>query len=99
VAACIGDGKPVIIGSDYVQALANSVAPWIPGPLTTLGTDGFGRSEGRSDLRRFFEVNATHVAYAAAAALVKTGALDAKKAIELQQESGIDPESPNPATL
>jgi pyruvate dehydrogenase E1 component len=98
VGTCLADGKPVVIASDYVRALAHSVAPWVPGALTTLGTDGFGRSDGRPALRRFFEVDAAHIQAAAAAALATHGRIDATEAIELQQALGIDPELPPPAT-
>jgi pyruvate dehydrogenase E1 component len=60
---------PVIAASDYMKILPASLAKWIPGDLTVLGTDGFGRSDGRSDLRRHFEVDAKSIAQAVLAAL------------------------------
>ena len=58
-----------VAASDYMKALPLSIARWVPGPYTVLGTDGYGLSESREDLRRHFEVSAAHIAYAAAATL------------------------------
>ncbi len=64
-----------VAASDYVKALPASIAPWIPGPPVALGTDGFGRSDGRAALRHFFEVDAAHIAVAALEALAREGAI------------------------
>ena len=64
--------------SDYVKSLPNSVARWFPRPPVALGTDGFGRSESRAALRRFFEVDAAMIAYAALADLARQGELEAR---------------------
>ncbi len=58
-----------VAASDYVKALPDSIAKWFPGRLTSLGTDGFGRSEGRKELRDFFEVDAKHVVLAVLSSL------------------------------
>ena len=58
-----------VAASDYVKALPDSIAKWFPRHLTSLGTDGFGRSEGRKELRDFFEVDAKHVVLAALSSL------------------------------
>jgi pyruvate dehydrogenase E1 component len=60
---------PVIAASDYMKVLPASLAKWIPGDLTVLGTDGFGRSDGRQSLREHFEVDAKSIAQAVLAAL------------------------------
>ena len=60
-----------VAASDYVKALPDSIAKWFPRQLTSLGTDGFGRSEGRKELRDFFEVDAKHVVLATLASLYK----------------------------
>jgi pyruvate dehydrogenase E1 component len=60
---------PVIAASDYMKVLPASLAKWIPGDLTVLGTDGFGRSDGRDALREHFEVDATSIAQAVLASL------------------------------
>ncbi|MEJ2138243.1 MAG: pyruvate dehydrogenase (acetyl-transferring), homodimeric type [Gammaproteobacteria bacterium] len=62
-----------VAASDYMKAQPMSIAPWVPGKFTALGTDGYGLSESRPDLRDHFEVSAEHIAYAAVAALVDEG--------------------------
>jgi pyruvate dehydrogenase E1 component len=64
-------GDAFVAASDYVKALPDSISKWVPGKLYSLGTDGFGRSEGREELRDFFEVDAKHIALAALVALMK----------------------------
>jgi pyruvate dehydrogenase E1 component len=94
-----GTKGPVVASSDYMRALPELVGPYLDGRLVALGTDGFGRSETRQALRRFFEVDAEHVAVAALSALAERGELDravVKKAIA---ELGIDPEAPPPWTV
>ena len=71
-----GGDAPIIAASDYMAALPDLVAKWLPGPLTALGTDGFGRSDTRAELRRFFENDAEHIAWAALAALHGNGTID-----------------------
>jgi pyruvate dehydrogenase E1 component len=83
---------PIIAASDYVKALADQLAPWLGGRLTSLGADGFGRSESRTYLRRFFEVDAESIAAAALASLARAGQFDAQKASQALLELGIDPE-------
>jgi pyruvate dehydrogenase E1 component len=56
---------PVVAASDYMKVMADQVGKWVPGGVTTLGTDGFGRSEAREELRRFFEVDAESISIAA----------------------------------
>jgi pyruvate dehydrogenase E1 component len=63
------ENGPVIAASDYMKVLPSALAKWIPGELTVLGTDGFGRSDGREALRDHFEVDAVHIAQAVLAAL------------------------------
>jgi pyruvate dehydrogenase E1 component len=99
VAACLdGDPTPVVAVSDYVQALPHSIAHWIRAPFVALGTDGFGRSDGREALREFFEVNARHVAVAALTALFQAGCVGREEVARAIRELGIDPEKPNPLT-
>jgi pyruvate dehydrogenase E1 component len=82
---------PVIAATDYIRALPDSIRPWVDAPFTVLGTDGFGRSDYRKALRRFFEVDRHHVAVAALHALGRDE--DAKAAID---KYGIDPETEAP---
>ncbi|NYT70258.1 alpha-ketoglutarate dehydrogenase [Pusillimonas noertemannii] len=66
VTQVLGDGgAPVIAASDYVRAVAEGIRAFVPGSYTTLGTDGFGRSDTRANLRDFFEVDARWIAYTA----------------------------------
>jgi len=86
-----------VSATDYVQLQNDSLAKWIPGPLTTLGTFGFGRSEGRTSLRDFFEVDAKHIVYATLYALVKNGELKKDVLKKAVKDLGINPEKPDPA--
>jgi pyruvate dehydrogenase E1 component len=87
----------LVAASDYMKVLPESIAQWMPRPLLSLGTDGFGRSEGRASLRDFFEVDAKHIVLATLHALArekKVGIEIVQKAIK---ELGINPEKGNPA--
>jgi len=94
-----GRRGPVVAASDYVSALPLSIAPWIGRRYTVLGTDGFGRSEARRELRRFFEVDAEHVALAALDNLAREGEYPQDKLPEAIKTLGIDPDAPNPVTV
>jgi pyruvate dehydrogenase E1 component len=77
VEECLGPTNgPVIAASDYVSALADLIRPWVPRKYISLGTDGFGRSDTRASLRKFFGVDRTSIALAAVGALVEEGSLD-----------------------
>jgi pyruvate dehydrogenase E1 component len=94
VQRCLGaDGVPVVAATDYVRSVAEQIRPWVDGPYTTLGTDGFGRSDYRRALRRFFEIDRHHVALAALHSLGRSQ--DAQRAIEAYE---IDPELAPPWT-
>ncbi len=100
VTTCLGDSKtPVVAASDYVKALCESVSRWIPGRLVSLGTDGFGRSDGRPALRNFFEVDARHVTLAALTALVRDGKVAAETALKARVALNINPDKVNPMYL
>jgi pyruvate dehydrogenase E1 component len=87
-----GTTGPIVAASDYLKVLADQVAPWLSGRLVSLGTDGFGRSDSRTYLRRFFEVDAESIAAAAISRLARWGQYDAHRAQQAIQELGIDPE-------
>jgi len=72
------NGAPVIAASDYVSAVADLIRPWIADPYTALGIDGFGRSDTRAHLRRFFEVDRQSVVVAALEALRDPRAAEAR---------------------
>jgi pyruvate dehydrogenase E1 component len=104
VQSVLGDTRgPVVATSDYMRALPESIAPYLhdaKGPrLLALGTDGFGRSETRKNLRRFFEVDAENVAVAALAALAERGELDRAVVARAIAELGVDPNRPAPWTV
>jgi len=94
-----GQPGPVVSASDYVSAVGTSIAPWVPGRYVVLGADGFGRSEARKELRRFFEVDAEHVALAALNGLAAEGKFPRSKLASAVKKLGLDPEKPNPAAV
>ena len=87
-----------VAASDYLKVLPDTLNRWLPRPIVSLGTDGFGRSEARADLRNHFEVDSRFVALGALAALARDGQLDPKVVQKAIQDLGIDTEKPNPAT-
>jgi pyruvate dehydrogenase E1 component len=98
VAECLKDAPGVLVAaSDYVKALPDSIDRWLPRPLLTLGTDGFGRSEGRAGLRDFFEVDHRYVIVAALSALARDGKIDRAVVQQAIQNHNINPEKSNPA--
>src|SRR5262249_14113877 len=90
---------PIVATSDYVRSLPEQVAPYLNGRLLALGTDGFGRSETRKALRRFFEIDAENVAVAALHALFQQGQLDPGTVKKATAEFGIHPDAPHPWTV
>ncbi len=95
---CLGDDPRVTVAtSDYVKSLADSLGRWIPGPFVTLGTDGFGRSEARSELRDFFEIDHRYVTLAALGELAHRGDIEASLARAAIAYFDLDPEKVNPA--
>jgi pyruvate dehydrogenase E1 component len=98
VTTCLKDAPGVFIAaSDYVKALPDSIDRWLPRPLVTLGTDGYGRSESRAGLREFFEVDARWVIVATLTALVRDGKLDAEIVQNAMKALNVNPEKSNPA--
>ncbi len=92
-----GDPRPIIAASDYVKLVAEQVARWAPAEFVPLGTDGYGRSEAREELRRFFEVDAESICVATLNTLAQRGEIDASVVEAAVGEFGIDPERPDPA--
>jgi pyruvate dehydrogenase E1 component len=91
--------SPVVAATDYMRALPDGIRAWVPAPYRVLGTDGFGRSDYRKNLRRFFEVDRHHVCVAALSALADEGLVErseVKRALELY---GVDPDAPDPTTV
>jgi pyruvate dehydrogenase E1 component len=98
VTSCLADRQgPVIAATDYVKTFADQIRPFLPGTYRVLGTDGFGRSDYRRKLRRFFEVDRYFVALAALQSLAQEGAVPAETVAKAIAKYGIDPEKPDPA--
>ena len=93
-----GHEGPFIAALDYVRALADQIEPYIPGGMFVLGTDGFGRSEARKELRRHFEVDAECIVVATLYQLAERGKLGKERVAQAIRELGIDPEKINPQT-
>jgi pyruvate dehydrogenase E1 component len=87
---------PVIAVSDYMKAVPDQVARWVPGQFTPLGTDGFGRSDTREALRRFFEIDAGHIVVAVMAALARGGAVEPPLVQDAIKRFDIDPDLADP---
>ncbi|MFZ2311522.1 MAG: pyruvate dehydrogenase (acetyl-transferring), homodimeric type [Methylobacter sp.] len=93
VANCLGNAQgPVIAASDYTRAFAEQIRSLISAPYTVLGTDGFGRSDTRENLRRFFEVDRYHVTIAALKSLADMGQFDSAKVDVAIAKYGINPD-------
>ena len=100
VEQCLEDTRgPVIASTDYVRAYPDMIRPYVQRRYVTLGTDGFGRSDSREQLRRFFEVDRHYVVLAALKALADDGVLPHARAAEAIRKYGIDPERPNPMSV
>jgi pyruvate dehydrogenase E1 component len=90
---------PFIAATDYLKTVADQIRQWIPGRYAVLGTDGFGRSDSRAELRRFFEVDRHYVAVATLKALADDGKVERAIVTQAMKTFGIDPEKPNPLTV
>ena len=99
VAKTFTDSTPVIAATDYVKAYASRIAPDVAGPFVALGTDGYGRSDNRTNLREFFEVDAAHIAYAALRELNNQGSMSDKELTKARDQLGIVTNRPNPLNL
>ena len=88
---------PVIAVTDYIKALPGSIARWMPASYTVLGTDGFGLSESREDLRDHFEVSATHIVHTALVALYRAGRISEQQLQAQLAPLGIDAGKGDPA--
>ncbi len=93
-----GHGGPVIAATDYVRMYAEQIRPFVPNRYTVLGTDGYGRSDMRSALRNFFEVDRRYIAVAALKSLADEGN-DMSRVSEAIARYDINPDKPNPMTV
>ncbi len=100
VAQCLGEREgPVIACTDYMKIYSDQIRAFVPAPYKVLGTDGFGRSDSREQLRTFFEVNYKYVVVAALTELVKTGQIKANVVSDAIKKLGLDPEKTNPVLM
>jgi pyruvate dehydrogenase E1 component len=91
-----GEPGPVVAVTDYLKLVPDQIARWVPQGVVSLGTDGYGRSESRAALRRFFEVDAESVALAALSELARRGEIDRGVAAGAAAELGVDPDKADP---
>jgi len=97
VTQCLSDAPGVVVAaSDYMKTLPDSLARWVPRPLVSLGTDGFGRSDGRSALRNFFEVDARFIAFNTLGALAREKKIKPDLVEKAMKEMDISPDKPEP---
>jgi len=82
--------------SDNIRTVPDQISPWVPGGLFTLGTDGFGRSDTRARLRRFFEVDAESTVIATLYALAQRGEIRREAVVKAIKELGVDPDKVQP---
>lgn len=91
-----GGAGPVVAVTDYVRSVPDQVARWVPREWVSLGTDGYGRSDTRAALRRFFETDAPHVVVAVLAGLARQGRLDPGVVAKAIAHHDLDPDAPDP---
>jgi pyruvate dehydrogenase E1 component len=97
VKQCLEGSQGVLVAaSDYLKTLPNMISKWMPRRLATLGTDGFGRSEGRTSLREFFEVDSRFITLATLHELYTDGQLEKAVLDKAITELAINPDKPNP---
>jgi len=100
VETCLKDTQgPIIAATDYIRAFAEQIRAFVPRRYVVLGTDGFGRSDTREKLRRFFEVDRSYITVAALKALSDDGTIAAAKVADAIKKYGIDPAKPPPWTV
>jgi pyruvate dehydrogenase E1 component len=87
---------PIVAATDYMRNVPDQIRQWTPDPYVTLGTDGFGRSDARAELRRHFEVDRNFIALAALKALADADRIDRKTVIDAVKKLGIDPDKTDP---
>jgi pyruvate dehydrogenase E1 component len=91
-----GSGGPIVAVTDFMRSVPDQVSRWMPRRFTSLGTDGFGRSDTREVLRRYFEVDAAHVTVAVLSSLAAEGSVPASAVSEAMDRYGIDPDRGDP---
>jgi pyruvate dehydrogenase E1 component len=100
VETCLGDRPgPVVAATDYIRTFADQIRPYVPRRYRVLGTDGFGRSDYRSKLRSFFEMDRRYIALAALRSLADEEDVPVSRVADAIRKYEIDPNKPNPATV
>src|SRR5262249_45221296 len=99
VEGLLAGSRLTVAATDYVRAYPQLLAPYVPGRAVPLGTDGFGRSDTRAALRRFFEVSAVSIVLATLAALAQDGLIERSAPAEAIRRYDIDPDTPAPWTV
>jgi pyruvate dehydrogenase E1 component len=100
VETCLADRPgPVVAATDYIRAFADQIRPYVPRRYRVLGTDGFGRSDYRSRLRNFFEIDRHYITITALRSLADEEQIPASRVAAAIEKYDIDPEKPNPATV
>jgi pyruvate dehydrogenase E1 component len=89
-------GGPVVAVTDYMRAVPDQIARWVPGPWLSLGTDGFGRSDTREHLRRFFETDAPHIVVGVLSRLAEQRQVSPDLVSDAIGRFGIDPDARDP---
>jgi pyruvate dehydrogenase E1 component len=99
-ATCLAEHDgPFVAATDYMKIVPDQIRQWVPGRYVTLGTDGFGRSDSREQLRKFFEVDRHSIVVAALKALADEGKIDVRTVTQAMQAFGIDPAKPDPVSI
>ncbi len=99
VQALNGHDGPIIASSDFMKIMPDQLSPWLGNRLVALGTDGFGRSDNREHLRKFFEIDAASIVAATLSKLAREGKVPVKKAVQAIAEMGINPEAKDPSMV
>jgi pyruvate dehydrogenase E1 component len=94
-----GRSGPFIAATDYMKIVPDQIQRWVPGQYVTLGTDGYGRSDGRQALRQHFEVDRHYIVVTALKALADEGVIEQTAVSQAIKKYGIDPDKPDPVTL
>ena len=85
-----------VSANDWVKLTAGQLAPWMPKDFIALGTDGFGLSDGRENLRDYFEISSKYIAFAAVRLLQKQGKVTEKAVLEFMKKHGVASEKSEP---
>jgi pyruvate dehydrogenase E1 component len=87
---------PIVAATDYMRTVPDQIREWVKGRYITLGTDGYGRSDSRAQLRKHFEVDRNHIAWAALRALADEGKVDKATVAKAMRDLQIDATKPDP---